>query len=187
MKKYKLKRIGENEPIGTFDSRFLATQKMEEIINDNNDAYDSYDEEYLIPFDFECVEIEVTDISNEIPDYEAAKRYLNFVPNAKISVNAVNPNHVKALVALNTLFTIAEAWNKADNFVPDFSNSDQYKYFPWFVYDDNAAGFVCAYTYTAATYTAAAVGSRLCFKSANRARQFGKQFVNLWNDLLLFK
>ena len=100
-------------------------------------------------------------------------------------VDALNPNHVEALIALNELFTIAEAWNKADEFVPDFSNGNQDKWFPWFYYDKDAAGFVCA-TYNAPSSADANVGSRLCFKSANRARQFGKQFIDLWNKVLLF-
>ena len=35
-------------------------------------------------------------------------------------VRELNPRHVDALIALNELFTIAEAWNKADGLVPDF-------------------------------------------------------------------
>jgi len=101
-------------------------------------------------------------------------------------VDALNPSHVKALIALNELFTIAEAWNKADDFVPDFSNSRQDKWFPWFVYDEDRAGFVYAYTSDAPSYTNANIGSRLCFKTANRARQFGNQFIDLWNKVLLF-
>ncbi len=95
----------------------------------------------------------------------------------------MNPRHFKALAALNKLFTIAEAWNKADDFVPDFSNTNQYKYYPWFVYDRDAAGFV----YALATLTSAGIGSRLCFKTANRARQFGEMFADLYNEVFLFK
>ena len=102
-------------------------------------------------------------------------------------VKDINPSHVKALIALNELFTIAQAWNKEDEFEPDFSNSNQYKYFPWFVYDNGAAGFVCAFTSATAALTCASVGSRLCFKTPERARQFGEQFIDLWNDVLLFR
>ena len=97
----------------------------------------------------------------------------------------MNPRHLKALAALNKLFTIAEAWNKADDFVPDFSNQNQYKYYPWFVYDRDAAGFVAAVNTAAGTN--AYFGSRLCFKTANRARQFGEMFADLYNEVFLFK
>lgn len=102
-------------------------------------------------------------------------------------VDEMNPRHLKALAAFNKLFTIAEAWNKADDFVPDFSNTNQYKYYPWFVYDRDAAGFVYASTNVTATYTNANIGSRLCFKTANRARQFGEMFADLYNEVFLFK
>ena len=84
---------------------------------------------------------------------------------------------------LNKLFTIAQAWNKEDGFVPDFSDWEQDKWFPWFVYDKDAAGFVYASTTNAPALAAAAIGSRLCFKSSARAAQFGKQFADLYNKV----
>lgn len=102
-------------------------------------------------------------------------------------VNDINPKHVKALIALNELFTIAQAWNKEDGFTPDFSDRNQTKWFPWFEYSDKSAGFVSAGTDYATTSAAANVGSRLCFKTSARARQFGEQFIDLWNDFLLFR
>lgn len=97
----------------------------------------------------------------------------------------VTTQHYEALAALNQLFLIAEAWNRIDGFVPDFSNSNQYKYFPWFTYNDDAAGFVFAYTHRTPPSATAPFGSRLCFKTNKRAEQFGKQFIDLWNKVLL--
>lgn len=37
----------------------------------------------------------------------------------------LNQDHIKALIALNKLFTIAQAWNKADGFVPDYSDGNK--------------------------------------------------------------
>ena len=88
-----------------------------------------------------------------------------------------------ALIALNELFTIAEAWNKADGFVPDFSDNDQQKYFPWFKYDKDVAQFVLSVNMTS-TYTSA-FGARLCFKTAGRAMQFGLRFAGLFNKFLM--
>jgi len=185
MKKFQLKRIGESEAIGNFDSKVDAVEHMEEIIDDNNDDLDSDDEDYLTPFDFECTEVEVSEVNKELADYEAAKKFIGLVPDVKTTISAINPKHIKALIALNTLFTIAEAWNKADGFVPDYDNPNQYKWYPWF--KKTPAGFVCAYALSAAAYTGAIIGSRLCFKSSERARQFGEQFIELWNDVLLFR
>jgi hypothetical protein len=92
--------------------------------------------------------------------------------------------HYKRLNAMLKLLTIAEAWNRQDGFVPDYSDNNQYKYFPWFAYDGASAGFACASAVSAAPNTYTNIGSRLCFKTRERAEQFGKQFIDLWNDFL---
>ena len=204
MKKFVLIQNGKEEPVGKYATKAEAADVMEQIIDDNNDDLDSDDENYLTAFDFRLEEVEVEEINEIVLSFDDARAYLNGKPNNDFTVSKkvlsgncvqladvarlvqdVNPNHIKALVALNELFTIAEAWNKADNFVPDFSDASQPKYFPWFVYDKGAAGFVSASTLTTATATSAAVGSRLCFKTRNRAIQFGKQFVDLYNQVFL--
>jgi len=121
----------------------------------------------------------------KVDSFESACEYLEL--EHKFAICGNDNKHHKAMVSLYKLITIAEAWNKQDEFVPDFSNRNQYKYFPWFQYNDNTAGFVYAYTHDAAAYAGTAIGSRLCFKDSNRARQFGEQFIDLWNDFLLFK
>lgn len=188
MKKFQLTKVfgGESETIGTFNTKPEAASEMQEIIDTNNDDLDDDDADFLTPFDFTLDEVEAMDVNNEITDYEAAKRFLGLVTNVKTTISAINPKHVKALVALNALFTIAEAWNKADNFVPDYDNTNQYKWFPWFQ-KRGTAGFVCAGTDGTASYAYAFIGSRLCFSTSERAEQFGKQFIDLWNDFLLFR
>lgn len=49
------------------------------------------------------------------------------------------------------------------------------------------AGFAFAYSSYAPSYAAAAVGSRLCFKSEALAKYCAKQFIRLWADLNLIK
>ena len=119
------------------------------------------------------------EINIKVDSFEAALEYLG-------RENIVTDKHAKAMDAMYKLITIAEAWNKADDFVPDFSDRNQYKYFPWFIYKNRASGFVYAYTTNTASYAHANIGSRFCFKTAERAEQFGKQFIGLWNDFLLF-
>ena len=204
MKKFVLIQNGKEKPVGKYATKAEAADVMEQIIDDNNDDLDSDDENYLTAFDFRLEEVEVEEINEIVLSFDDARAYLNGKPNNDFTVSKkvlsgncvqladvarlvqdVNPNHIKALVALNELFTIAEAWNKADNFVPDFSDATQSKYFPWFVYDKGAAGFVCANTHAAPSRTTAHFGSRLCFKTRNRAIQFGKQFVDLYNQVFL--
>lgn len=205
MKKYLVTNKKTQEICGKFDSKSEAADEMLGFIEEHNEDVDSDDEEYLTPFDFTLEEIESEEINEVVTDYEKAREYLGGKPNNDYTVakkilsgNCVqlddvshlvrdlNPAHVQALIALNELFTIAQAWNKEDEFEPDFSNPNQYKYYPWFVYEKDAAGFVCANAYYTAAFANAYIGSRLCFKTANRARQFGEQFTDLFNKVFLF-
>lgn len=204
MKQYILKQIGDNEPIGKYSNKADAVDDMDTIIADHNEDLDSDDDGFLTPFDFTLEVVECQDVNETITNFDEARAFLGGKPNNDYTVSKkvlsgncvqladvtrlvqdVNPKHIKALIALNELFTIAQAWNKADDFVPDFSNSKQDKWFPWFVYDKGAAGFVFAYTHYTPSNTNALIGSRLCFKTRNRAIQFGKQFVGLYNQVFL--
>lgn len=204
MKQYILKQIGNNEPIGKYSNKADAVDDMDTIIADHNEDLDSDDDGFLTPFDFTLEVVECQDVNETITNFDEARAFLGGKPNNDYTVSKkvlsgncvqladvtrlvqdVNPKHIKALIALNELFTIAQAWNKADDFVPDFSNSMQDKWFPWFVYDKGAAGFVYALTHYTPSNTHAHIGSRLCFKTRNRAIQFGKQFVGLYNQVFL--
>ena len=204
MKQYILKQIGNNEPIGKYSNKADAVDDMDTIIADHNEDLDSDDDGFLTPFDFTLEVVECQDVNETITNFDEARAFLGGKPNNDYTVSKkvlsgncvqladvthlvqdVNPKHIKALIALNELFTIAQAWNKADDFVPDFSNSMQDKWFPWFIYDKGAAGFVSAYTNYTPSNTTANFGSRLCFKTRNRAIQFGKQFVGLYNQVFL--
>ena len=201
MKKYKLvcKDSDKIKFENIFDAKFDAIEAMNEEIDTYNDKYNLTEEEGLSPFDFtmDVVEVEEKKEDNDIEkDFEDAREKLDsfnvtsdeaakhFDSLAQLIRNA-NPRHIKALIALNKLFTIAEKWNKEDGFVPDFSNKGQWKYFPWFEYSKEAAGFVFAYTFHAASSADAYFGSRLCFKSESRAEEFGKKYVDLYNEVFL--
>lgn len=203
MKKFQLKNVTDDEIVGTYDTKVDAIEAMNEVIDETNETNDETEEEGLSPFDFKLEVVEVDDAS-AINTFDEARKYLNGFPNADFVISKkvmsgnclkledvaafvqdINPHHLKALVALNKLFTIAEAWNKADGFVPDFADRGQWKYFPWFKYDDKTAGFVYAYTYYAASSAHAYFGSRLCFISESRAKEFGEKYVDLYNDVFL--
>ena len=184
-----------------YASQEEASLKVLEYINDSNDDLEG---DYVSPFDFVLEEVECKEVNEVIKDFDSAKKYLagkindvfgvvkkrlsksvDPIKDAEILIKEINPKHIEALIALNRLFTIAEAWNKEDGFVPDFSNGNQCKYFPWFIYNNAAAGFVCAYTHYSPVYASAYLGSRLCFKTSERAAQFGKQFADLYNKVFL--
>lgn len=207
MKRYIIKNADgseQSEMQAIYNTRKEAGETLMDYICDHNKNLDVDDDDYLSPFDFVLEEVEYKDVNEVITDFESARKALGGKPNADFTVskkilsgNAVqlndvarlvtdiNPMHIEALIALNRLFTIAEAWNKEDGFVPDFSDWEQDKWFPWFVYDKDAAGFVFANTCYTPSYASADFGSRLCFKSPTRAAQFGKQFADLFNKVFL--
>lgn len=207
MKKYVIKNADGSEQTvmrAMHKTRKEAGEELMEYINNHNEDLDVDDDDYLTPFDFLLEEVEVTEVNEIITDFETARERLGGKPNMDFTVaqkvvsrNAVrledvtrlvqslNPSHIEALIALNELFTIAQAWNKEDGFVPDFSDWNQDKWFPWFKYDKDAAGFVFANAPYAPSGSFASFGSRLCFKTPERAEQFGKQFEDLYNAVFL--
>ena len=209
MKKYVIKNSDGSEQ-NVMKAAHLSSkdagQTLWNYLRKHNDygVLDSDDEGWVSPFDFIIEEVECKDVGEVITDFESARKALGLKPNDGLAVtqrlvgggaislkdvahfiDEINPNHLDALIALNKLFTIAQAWNKEDGFVPDFSDWNQDKWFPWFKYDEDAAGFVFAATATASTYARAHFGPRLCFKSSARAAQFGRQFADLYNKVFL--
>jgi hypothetical protein len=77
---------------------------------------------------------------------------------------------------------IAEVLN--EGWVPDWSNQNEYKYFPYF---KHMSGFGLSFDGTRNWRTFASVGSRLCFKSVELAECAGKQFADIYNDYLTIK
>lgn len=207
MKRYIIKNADgseQSEMQAIHKSRKEAGETLMDYICNHNEDLDVDDDDYLSPFDFALEEVECTEVNEVITDFESARKALGGNPNADFTVakkilsgnvvqledvarlvTDINPMHIEALIALNKLFTIAQAWNKEDGFVPDFSDRKQDKWFPWFEYDKNAAEFVCTDTILSRADAGASFGSRLCFKSSARAAQFGKQFNDLFNKVFL--
>lgn len=205
MKKYIIKNADGSEQTvmrAVYESCEEAGASMMNYIRYHNENCDA--DNYLSPFDFILEEVYVKDVNETVTDFNSARKALGGKPNADFTVakmilsgnvvqledvarlvTDINPKDVKALIALNELFTIAQAWNKEDGFVPDFSDKEQDKWFPWFEYNRDAAGFVFASASRTPSHAYAYIGSLLCFKSSARAAQFGKQFAKLYNKVFL--
>lgn len=196
MKKFIVKYKDSGKVFGEFTSKEEASDKVMEYINGH----------YISPFDFELEEVECKEVNEVITDFESAKKYLVGNTNDDFIVvkrshyentiqlkdvakllNEIAPKHLEALIALNELFTITEAWNKSDRFAPDFLDIKQKKWFPKFKYDKDAAGFVYFHTDFLCSVASATFGQRICFKTSERAEQFGKQFTHLYNKVFLSK
>ena len=144
MKKYRVRVKNSAFVFGEFSSKKEASSKLMEYINDVNK---DLDECFLSPFEYEIEVVECGEVNEVITDFESARKFIGIKSNFDFTVakkrlsksvvpikcvarlvNEINPKHIEALVALNRLFTIAEAWNRSDGFVPDFSNWNQAKW-----------------------------------------------------------
>lgn len=138
-------------------------------------------------FDYFYKEEDYEEITDRVKTYEDACKVLGVEP--------INEQNAKAQgfrsdeIARRKLETIAAALN--EGWKPDWNNTDQYKYYPYFYIQENAkgayAGLSYAYTYYAAASTSANFGSRLCFYASRLARYAGNQFTDLYEQILIEK
>lgn len=120
-------------------------------------------------------------ITDRVKSFEDACQVLGISTNVP-EVKGLPRKHQKAIIANYKLIVIAEALN--EGWKPNWQDSDEYKYYPWFDMS-NPAGVGCSDTYGAASYANATFGSRLCLKNRELAIYFGQTFTDLFNDSLL--
>ena len=80
------------------------------------------------------------------------------------------------------LVVIARVLN--EGWKPDWTDTNQYKYQPWF---KHKSGFGLAYFVCGYRGTLTHVGSRLCFKNSELATYAANQFADIYNDFLTIK
>jgi signal-transduction protein with cAMP-binding, CBS, and nucleotidyltransferase domain len=79
------------------------------------------------------------------------------------------------------MVVITKALN--EGWIPDWSNSNETKYFPWFrMGSSSGSGFSFHVCDSWGTYSH--VGSRLCFKSRELAEYAGKQFTEIYKEFM---
>lgn len=120
-------------------------------------------------------------ITDRVKSFEDACQVLGISTNVP-EVKGLPRKHQKAIIANYKLIVIAEALN--EGWKPNWQDSDEYKYYPWFDMS-NPAGVGFSYSDDAASGTGASVGSRLCLKNRELAIYFGQTFTDLFNDSLL--
>lgn len=120
-------------------------------------------------------------ITDRVKSFEDACQVLGISTNVP-EVKGLPRKHQKAIIANYKLIIIAEALN--EGWKPNWQDSDEYKYYPWFDMS-NPAGVGFSYTNLAASYACADFGSRLCLKNRELAIYFGQTFTDLFNDSLL--
>lgn len=120
-------------------------------------------------------------ITDRVKSFEDACQVLGISTNVP-EVKGLPRKHQKAIIANYKLIVIAEALN--EGWKPNWQDSDEYKYYPWFDMS-NPAGVGFSNTFNAASYAGAGIGSRLCLKNRELAIYFGQTFTDLFNDSLL--
>ena len=117
-----------------------------------------------------------------IKTFEDACKKLNLDPTKLPDVSGIPEEFTKPIIAAYKLYVIYKAIN--NGWVPDWSNWDQYKYYPWFKVLSSGFGFSHSLYIYANTVTT--VGSRLCTDTSEKAEYIGKQFEALYQEYLLF-
>lgn len=120
-------------------------------------------------------------ITDRVKSFEDACQVLGISTNVP-EVKGLPRKHQKAIIANYKLIVIAEALN--EGWKPNWQDSDEYKYYPWFDMS-NPAGVGCSNSHYTASYATANLGSRLCLKNRELAIYFGQTFTDLFNDSLL--
>lgn len=85
-------------------------------------------------------------------------------------------------IAYRIIKLLAKSLN--EGWEPDWSNSGEYKYYPWFEMRGSSGFLFSGYDYWA---TASGVGSRLCFKSRELAEHAGRNFTGVYEELMTIK
>jgi len=118
-------------------------------------------------------------ITDRVKSFEDACDVLSISAADIIPFKGDNADQL-AVNALCKLIAIARALN--EGWTPDWDNSSQRKWYPWFWMNNPGFRFydtLCDFTFARATG-----GSRLCFKSAELAEYAGKQFLDIYKSFL---
>lgn len=173
------KENGNDSLQGRYDGIEEAQDAVKELTED---------EENGTIFDYFYKEEDYEEITDRVKTYEDACKVLGVEPideqNAK--ARGFRPDEI----ARRKLETITASLN--EGWKPDWNNTNQCKYYPYFYIQENAkgegsAGLSYAYTGYAATSTSAGIGSRLCFHASRLAQYASNQFTDLYEQLLIEK
>ena len=117
-----------------------------------------------------------------IKTFEDACKKLELDPTKLPETSGILAEFAKPIIAAYKLMIIYKAIN--DGWKPDWSNSEQYKYYPYFWVLSSGFGFSDSDFSFGHTYTS--VGSRLCTDTSQKAIYIGEQFAAEYKDYFLF-
>jgi hypothetical protein len=117
-----------------------------------------------------------------IKTFEDACKKLGVDPEKLPGVTGLLEEFAKPIIAAYKLMIIYKAIN--NGWKPDWNNSDQYKYYPWFYVLSSGFGFSTAAYDCVSTSTC--VGSRLCTDSREKALYIAEQFEAEYVEYFLY-
>jgi hypothetical protein len=117
-----------------------------------------------------------------IKSFEDACKHLGLDPAKLPDISAIPEEFKKPVIAGFKLMIIYKAIN--NGWKPDWSNYQQWKYYPWF--EVLSSGFGFSVRFSDCAYTPATVGSRLCTDTREKALYIGNQFAAEYKDYFLF-
>jgi hypothetical protein len=120
-------------------------------------------------------------MTDRIKTVEDAFNYFGIDFNAWLMV-CVKNGDTPDEIAYKKLKMVYKAFNINEKWVPDYDNSNQAKWYPYFKKGGSGFGFSGSCTYCVCTFTT--VGSRLCTYSDEIATYIGKQFNKEYNEFL---
>lgn len=113
----------------------------------------------------------------KIKTFEDACKTLKLNPAHFPDLSMISEKLRAALTAHFKLIIIAKALNK--EWEPDWTNDNEYKWYPWFYMEKGFSYYGADYYFTASD-----VGSRLCFQTREMAEYAGKQFLELYKEYM---
>ncbi len=123
------------------------------------------------------------DITQKIKTFEDA---LAATGESQESFDSRTVNDSPDEIAYKKIKVIANALN--EGWLPDWQDSDENKYYPWFDFeDDHGSGLGLSYHDCDYGRSLSYVGSRLCFKTRGLAVYAGQQFTSIYADMMVIK
>lgn len=125
--------------------------------------------------------------TKKIKSFEDAAKILGMDPKSLPGVEGLPEKHASAVVSNYKLWIISEAFWKGTKL--DWTNSSQYKYFPWFWMNDTpfSSGSGFSFSVYDSDDSRTRVGSRLCFPTREIAEYVGKTFIDLYRDVMVIQ
>lgn len=123
------------------------------------------------------------DITEKIKIFEDA---LKATGETQLSFDARTVNDSPDEIAYKKIKVIAIALN--DGWKPNWKNDDEYKYYPWFYFeDDGGSGLGLSCDDCGHGGSSSVVGSRLCYKTRWLAEYAGKQFASIYAAMMVIQ